>query len=85
MRQSKMRTDRECEFYLLPDVCYPMARRLEKGAEVLLKLSRKQAETFPSLRHRYVRELRHSFPLVNMWVCQHVSFFLINAKLHICS
>lgn len=84
MRQSKMRPDRECEFYLLPDVCYPMDRRLEKGTEVL-KLSRKQAETFLSLRHRHVRELRHSFPLVNMWVFQHFSFFLINAKLHICS
>lgn len=85
MRQSKMRPDRECEFYLLPDVCYPMDRRLEKGTEVLLKLSRKQAETFLSLRHRHMRELKHSFPLVNMWVFQHFSFFLINAKLHICS
>lgn len=63
-----MRTDRECEFYVLPDVCYPMARRLEKGVEVLSKLSRKQAETFLSLRHRHVRELRHSFPLVNVGV-----------------
>lgn len=85
MRQSKMRPDRECEFYLLPDVCYPMDRRLEKGTEVLLKLSRKQAETFLSLRYRHMRELKHSFPLVNMWVFQHFSFFLINAKLHICS
>lgn len=85
MRQSKMRPDRECEFYLLPDICYPMDRRLEKGTEVLLKLSRKQAETFLSLRHRHMRELKHSFPLVNMWVFQHFSFFLINAKLHICS
>ena len=73
-----MRTDRECEFYLLPDVCYPVARRLEKGVEVLSKLSRKQAKTFLSLRHRHVRELRHSFPLVNRWVFQHFSLFLIN-------
>lgn len=79
-----MRTNRECEFYVLPDVCFPMARRLERGVEVLSKLSRKQAETLLSLRHRHVRELGHSFPLVNVGV-QHFSLFLINAKLHICS
>ena len=51
-----------------------MARRLEKGVEVLSKISRKQAETFLSLRHRHVRELRHSFPLVNVGVSAFLAF-----------